>query len=656
MGISTTSTRKRSDDDRHPNRSEIASLPEVLKTYWGFDDFLPLQREAMQCVMEDRDSLVVMPTGGGKSLCFQAPALVREGLAVVVSPLLALMKDQVDALNTCGIPAAAVNSTLAIDEKRRIAQQVEAGQLRLLYMSPERLVAPRTLEFLQNQHVSFFAVDEAHCISAWGHDFRPEYRGLGLLRDRFPNSAIHAYTATATESVRSDIVKQLGLRDAEILVGNFHRPNLQYHVAPRKHGFGQICEVLDRFRGQSGIVYCITRAEVDRTCNMLREQGYSALPYHAGMTDEDRIRNQDAFLAEQVDTIVATIAFGMGIDKSNVRYVIHAGMPKSLENYQQESGRAGRDGVEAECRLLYSGRDVMTWKRLIERMPAEARQAATGALEKIDRYATSVECRHASLLAHFGQQLRGGPCNACDVCLGTLEVMEDALVTGQKILSCVLRVGERFGADYVSLVLTGSQEQRIVAAGHDKLSTWGLLRTFRRQDVRQWIEQLVGQGYLHKEGEFNVIRVTDDGRRLLSGQLTPTLLRPTKQSRAQPSRVATDSWEGVDRELFDVLRQLRREEATRRSVPAYIVFSDATLRDLARRRPSTLEGFLEVHGIGQKKAADFGRLFVDCITTYCAQHNVNREVQMGSTARRSDERAKQSSHEFGANKQCGEQG
>jgi ATP-dependent DNA helicase RecQ len=626
MATSATSTQAsysrsgRTDEQHEP-------LQQVLKTYWGFDEYLPLQREAMQCVMEDRDSLVVMPTGGGKSLCFQAPAMCREGLAIVVSPLLALMKDQADALTTCGIPAAAVNSTLAADEKRRIAEQVKAGQLRLLYMSPERLVTPRTLEFLQNQHVSFFAIDEAHCISAWGHDFRPEYRDLRSLRDRFPTSPIHAYTATATETVRNDIAEQLGLRNAEVLIGDFRRANLQYHVARRQRGLNQICSVIERFRGQSGIVYCITRAEVDKTCALLRELSYSALPYHAGMTDDERIRNQEAFLTEQTDTIVATIAFGMGIDKSNVRYVIHAGMPKSLENYQQESGRAGRDGVEAECWLLYSGRDVITWKHLIERAPIEARAAATAALEKIDRYATSVQCRHASLLEHFDQQWSYGPCDACDVCLGTLEVMDDALVLGQKILSCVLRVGERYGADYISLVLTGSKEQRIVASGHDQLSTWGLLSEFRRQDVRQWIEQLVGQGFLCKEGEFHTVHVTAEGRRLLAGQHTPTLLRPAKQTRTATRAAHLDSWEGVDRALFDTLRQLHREEATQRSVPAYIVFGDATLRDMARRRPSSLKTFLEVHGVGQKKADDFGRQFVECITSYCEQHGVAIDVQ-----------------------------
>ncbi len=602
------------------------AVQQVLKQYWGFDAFLPLQREAIQSVLENRDSLVVMPTGGGKSLCYQAPALCREGVAVVVSPLLALMKDQVDGLVACGVPAAAVNSTHGSEEKRQVARQVESGELRLLYMSPERLVTPRTLDFLANQNVSFFAIDEAHCISAWGHDFRPEYRGLRTLRERFPNVAVHAYTATATDQVRRDIVTQLGLQEPEILVGDFHRSNLQYHVARRERGLGQLCEVIDRFRDQSGIVYCITRAEVDRTTTLLRELGYSALPYHAGMSDDERIRNQDAFLTERANTIVATIAFGMGIDKSNVRYVVHLGMPKSLENYQQESGRAGRDGVEAECRLLFSGRDLMTWKRMLGDLPEEARDAAFSSLEKMNAYATAVTCRHKMLVEHFGQSWTRGPCNACDVCVGSLAVVDDALVIGQKILSCVLRLEQRFGADYVSQVLVGSQDQRILAAGHNQLSTWGLLRDLRRQDVRQWIEQLGSQGFLRKEGEYNTVEVTDEGRRLLRGELMPTLLQPAKASRAATSRSVTDSWEGVDQGLFDALRQLRREIALQRTVPAYIVFGDATLREMARQRPSSLPALLEVRGVGQQKLADFGEQFIDGIVTYCSERQLSMDV------------------------------
>jgi ATP-dependent DNA helicase RecQ len=324
--------------------------------------------------------------------------------------------------------------------------------------------------------------------------------------------------------------------------------------------------------------------------------------------------------------IVATIAFGMGIDKSNVRYVVHAGMPKSLENYQQESGRAGRDGEEAECWLLFSGRDAMTWKRLLSNVPGEACDAALASLEKIESYATSVTCRHAALVEHFGQPWTRGACSACDVCLGELEVVEDPLTIGQKILSCVVRLHERYGADYVSLVLVGSEDERIRSAGHNELSTWGLMRDVRRQDVRQWIEQLVAQGFLRKEGEYNTISVTDPGRRLLRAECAPTLLRPSKASRARDRRTSPDSWDGVDRELFDTLRQLRRDVAAERAVPAYIVFGDATLREMSRQRPTTLPGMLEVRGVGQQKLADLGQRFLDCITTYCRERGLEMEV------------------------------
>lgn len=611
-------------------------LQQILKDYWGYDDFLPLQQEAMQCVLDDHDSLVVMPTGGGKSLCYQAPALCRDGLVVVVSPLIALMKDQVDALRACGIPAAAVNSTLAVGKRRAVAQEIQRGRLRLMYMSPERLLAARTLKFLQSQRVGFFAVDEAHCISAWGHDFRPEYRDLSRLRDYFPGVAIHAYTATATEQVRSDISSQLGLKDPIKLVGDFHRPNLQYHVRRRERGLNQICSVLDHFRGQSGIIYCITRAEVEKTCGLLCKMGYSALPYHAGLADEDRTHHQEAFLTEQTETIVATIAFGMGIDKSNVRYVIHAGMPKSLENYQQESGRAGRDGVEAECWLFHSSRDLMSWKRIIDECRGDARKAAETSLECMAAYCASVVCRHASLVGHFGQTWNRARCNACDVCLGKLEVVDHALETGQAILSAVARVHEKFGADYVSMVLAGSRDKRILTNGHDRITPWGTLSDYRRQDVRQWIEQLVNQDFLCKDPEYHVVGVTNKGRRLLTGELSPTLLQPVRSGIDQAPVSAIDSWEGVDRGLFEVLRTLRRTEANARSIAAYIVFSDATLRDMARRRPSTPNGLLDVHGVGQKKLSDFGKTFIDCIVDYCQKHNVPTDQPLEPSPMRSE--------------------
>jgi ATP-dependent DNA helicase RecQ len=604
-----------------------SALCDVLKRYWGYDSFLPLQEEAMACVMSGRDSVVVLPTGGGKSLCFQAPAMCLDGLAVVVSPLISLMKDQVDALTSCGVPAACVNSTLSFDEKRRVADEIRDGQLRLLYVAPERLVQPRTIEFLSSAKVSLVAIDEAHCISEWGHDFRPEYRELRFLKEVFPNIGIHAYTATATEQVRADIAANLKLDNPEVLIGSFDRPNLTYRVERRRDRLKQILEVLDRRRGEPGIVYCIRRRDVDETAEALTGLGIRARPYHAGLSDAERHRNQDAFIQEKVDVIVATVAFGMGIDKSNVRYVIHAGMPKSIESYQQESGRAGRDGLEAECCLFYSGGDFGIWKRLLSELEGDAYQAALNSLGAMYDFCTGVVCRHRSLVKYFGQSYPDQLCGACDVCLGDLDLVDDPLTIGQKILSCVVRLRQTFGGDYTALVLAGSEEQRIKQNGHDQLSTWGILKEESRRNIRDWIEQLVGQAYLQKSGEYNVLQVTADGRRLLQGDVTPRLLKPRTAKTKSRAAFDDDSWEGVDRDLFEALRTLRREKADERAVPAYVVFGDAALRDMARRRPSSLEGFLDVKGVGEKKCADYGDTFVDCITRYCREHELSTDLK-----------------------------
>lgn len=606
-------------------------LLDVLQRYWGYDGFRPLQEEAMQSVLAGRDSVVVLPTGGGKSLCYQAPAMCLEGMAVVVSPLISLMKDQVDALQSNGIPAAFVNSTQSSEERSRVADDIRGERIKLLYVSPEKLVQERMIEFLKGVNVSTFAIDEAHCVSEWGHDFRPEYRQLNLLRANFPDIGLHAYTATATERVRHDIAKSLELREPEILVGSFDRPNLIYKVERRKSGLGQIREVLDRHRGESGIIYCTTRNDVDKLSLELSGQDLRALPYHAGMPDEERHRNQDAFIEERCDIIVATVAFGMGIDKSNVRFVIHYGMPKALENYQQESGRAGRDGLEADCCLFYSGSEMIRWRRMIdESPPGAAREAAFQSLEAMSRFATGATCRHRTLVNYFGQDLPAEQiesCGACDVCLGQLDLVEDAQTIGQKILSSVFRQEQRFGSDYTTMVLKGSKEQRVLQNGHDRLSTYGLLADISQKTVRDWIEQLVGQEFLKKEGEYNILKITDHGWRLLRGEATPKLLKPaapTKEKRK--AAVIEDSWDGVDRGLFDKLRELRLAKAQMLGVPAYIVFGDTALRDMARRRPTTLAGFRSVKGVGEKKLADFGQEFIACITDYCRLHGVPPDV------------------------------
>lgn len=591
----------------------IQQLRDVLKTQWGYDGFLPLQQEAMQCVLEDRDSVVVLPTGGGKSLCFQAPAVVRSGVGLVVSPLISLMKDQVDGLNAAGVPAACLNSSMEPDSRRRVFEDLGAGNLKLLYIAPERLVQPGMLDTLAASNVSLVAIDEAHCISQWGHDFRPEYRQLKLLKERLPGIAIHAYTATATIQVREDMIEELELSDPEVLVGSFDRPNLSYKIMLRDGGTDQMATIMDRHRDESGIIYCISRRDVEKTSEELNRRGYQTRPYHAGMTDEERRDNQDAFIGERVDTIVATVAFGMGIDKSNVRYVIHAAMPKSLEGYQQETGRAGRDGLEAECCLLYTGGDYGRWRAILDGSDSEPTEGAWQSLQAMQDFAGGVVCRHVALVEYFGQSLDSDNCGACDVCLGELDQVEDPLVIGQKILSSVIRQEQRFGADYTVKVLRGSSEQRILDNRHDQLSTYGLLADEDVRAVRGWVEQLVAQGFLAKVGEYNVLILTESGRQLLAGEVTPRLLKPARVARARKSRAHDDSWEGVDRDLFERLRELRRELADEKSVPAYVVFGDASLRDMARQRPATPAEFLEVHGVGQKKAADYGEVFLAAI-------------------------------------------
>lgn len=606
-----------------PAESEI-QLKQVLERYWGYGNFLPLQRDAMQSVVDHRDSVVVLPTGGGKSLCFQAPAMCLGGVALVVSPLISLMKDQVDGLRECGVPAAYVNSTLTYAEKRQVANDLRRGAIRLLYIAPERLVVGRTMDFLKTLDLSLIAIDEAHCISAWGHDFRPEYRELQVLRQNFPGIGIHAYTATATPRVMEDIAEQLQLADPNFLVGSFDRPNLIYRVMRRDGGLNQIRSVIDRHSGESGVIYCISRKDVERTCASLVDAGYRALPYHAGLDDSQRKRNQDAFMNEDAETIVATVAFGMGIDKSNVRYVVHAGMPKSLENYQQESGRAGRDGLEAECVLVYSGQDFLTWQRMIEDSEAAGVEGALKSLEAMWRFCSGVTCRHAGLVEHFGQEIEVS-CQACDVCLGDLDLVEDPLTIGQKILSCVARLRQSYGGDYTSKVLAGSNEAQIQQRGHSELSTYGILSHENKRTIRDWIEQLAGQGFLEKEGEYNLLQITTRGQQLLRGELTPQLLRPVQKRDRKRARPSGDSWEGVDRKLFEHLRELRREEATNRGVPPYMVFDDAALRDMARRKPSTHAAFHQVRGVGEKKLNDFGDLFVDAIVNFCEQNGLTTD-------------------------------
>lgn len=614
------------------------SPAELLRQYWGYDTFLPHQEEAILSALAGRSSLVVMPTGGGKSVCYQIPALLRDGLTIVVSPLISLMKDQVDALRTCGIPAAALNSSLAASRQQEVLRDAASGRIRLLYVAPERLLTDQLLGFLEDHSPAGFAVDEAHCISTWGHDFRPEYRLLRRVREQFADRPWQALTATATPAVREDIVAQLGLSAPDVFVGSFHRPNLVYHVARRTSGWNQVCEVMETHRNEAGIIYAIARSRVEQLSDTLNRLGFRTQPYHAGLTDQQRARNQEALIQDEIDAIVATVAFGMGIDKPNVRYVIHAEMPKSIESYQQESGRAGRDGLDADCWLFYSAQDYQVWQRIIDAGGEEDRARAEKALHDVHAYCHSVACRHKYLVEYFGQTL-DTTCTSCDVCRGGLTRVSDPLRVGQMILSCVLRCREQFGADHISKVLTGSQEARVLQFGHHELSTWGLLKETPRRQVRDWIDQLLAQQYLAKVGEYSVLKVTDTGWQLLRGQAEPVLMQTVRPMAAvTPSRIF-DSWEGVDRELFERLRMLRRELAAEANVAAFIIFSDATLRDVARRRPTTAEFLLSVHGIGQRKAADYGPRVLELIGQWCAEKGVDGNVEyQGEGTSRSRER------------------
>lgn len=599
------------------------NLRRVLSAYWGYDGFRPLQYEAMSCALRGVDSLVVLPTGGGKSLCYQVPALCMDGMTLVVSPLISLMKDQVDALRACGVEADCVNSSLSPGERRNVARRIRQGTTKLLYLAPERLMIDSTLAYLSDVEISMIAVDEAHCISAWGHDFRPEYRRLGLVKEYFPDVSIHAFTATATERVQRDVIEQLGLREPEVFVGSFDRPNLTYRVVRRTQRIKQIRQVIDRHPQESGIIYCISRNDVETVCQSLQDAGYRSAAYHAGLEDRARQRAQEDFINDRVETIVATIAFGMGIDKPDVRYVIHAGMPKSLENYQQETGRAGRDGLESECVLLFSGNDYHVWKTMIE--SSEENEGALDALQAMYKYCSSVTCRHRALVQHFGQRYVDEHCSACDVCLEEIQTVDDSLVIAQKILSCVARLGQRFGGEYTSLVLAGSNDQRIESRGHDQLSTYGLLGDQDRRTIREWIEQLVEQHYLEKSGEFNVLSITPLGRIVLKGEATPRLLKPHQRSeRTAKNRTATN-WDGVDRELFDALRELRKRLARDQGVPAYIVFGDATLREMARVRPSSTTTLLQVKGVGFHKLEQFGEAFLAELNRVCRERELSRD-------------------------------
>jgi len=605
-----------------PDASQVL---DVVRRCWGFDAFRPLQDEAIAAALAGRDSLVVLPTGGGKSLCYQVPPLMSGRTDVVVSPLISLMKDQVDGLAAVGYPAAALHGNMNDRQRHEVQCGLDRGEYRLLFVAPERLFQPGFLERLAGLDVGRFVIDEAHCISHWGHDFRPEYRRLAVLRDRFPGASLHAFTATATARVRDDIVEQLGLREPAILVGRFDRPNLVYRIIPQVDRRRQTLDALRRHAGEAAIVYCLSRKDTETMAGFLCDAGLRAAHYHAGMDSAERRQTQEAFAQEGLDVVVATVAFGMGVDRGNVRCVVHASLPRSIEHYQQETGRAGRDGLEAECVLLYTAADVLRWESLVRHSAEENAQseevlaARLGHLRELQRYASAMACRHRLLSEYFGQTYEPADCRACDVCLGEVEGIDEATVVAQKILSCVARVGERFGVGHVADVLLGAENEAVRRLGHDRLSTYGLLQEHSKKEVRSWIYQLVDQQLVSRtDGDRPVLLLNDRSWAVMRGHAPVRLFRPKKVAKER-TQVEEASWEHVDRGLFDRLRAWRREVATQRGVPPYVILHDRTLRALSASRPTQLDALGQIHGMGEKRIADFGADLIQVVNDYCRE-------------------------------------
>lgn len=600
-------------------------LGDTLKRVFGYDSFRPHQREIIAAWLEGRDVFALLPTGGGKSLCFQLPALLREGLTVVISPLIALMKDQVDALTAAGVAATFLNSGLDEEEARARLRGLHRGQYKLLYVAPERLLLEGWADNLLNWNVTGVAIDEAHCVSDWGHDFRPEYRQLARLRGLLPGIPVMALTATATDRVRGDIVAQLALKDPAVFTSSFNRPNLTYRVLVKDRPLHQIVDFLSRREGESGIIYCASRAATERVAEALCARGHKAVAYHAGLESAQRSERQEQFLRDEARIVCATIAFGMGINKPNVRWVLHHDLPKNIESYYQETGRSGRDGLPAECVLLYSAGDAVKQRHFIDQMDDEhERSVATAQLGQILRYAESAGCRRGELLAYFGEAFPLSTCAACDNCLSPRDSY-DGTIQAHKFLSCVYRIrqasGFGVGLNHVVDVLLGSDSEKIRRWRHEALSTYGVGKDQSRAAWLHVGRETIRLGFAQlAAGEYPTVELTPAGLAVLRERASVTLIKPLAlrpAKRAAPS--ANPDEAPYDEILFEQLRILRKRLADERNVPAYIILGDTSLRALARQRPLTVAGMNSIPGMGEKKRADFGRTFADAIAGYLAR-------------------------------------
>ncbi len=593
------------------------TIHETLRAVFGFQQFRSPQQEVIEQVCSGEDVFLVMPTGGGKSLCYQIPALQRDGLAIIVSPLISLMKDQVDALNANGVAAACFNSSLTGDEARLVSRQMESGELNLLYVAPERLMQPEFLQRISSLKLALFAIDEAHCISQWGHDFRPDYVQIGRLRGLFPQVPIVAMTATADPETRKDIIRQLGIESAKVHVAGFDRPNITYSVIPKNKPFNQLTSFLSGRQGEAGIIYALSRKRVEEVAEKLRLAGFAASAYHAGLPDEERRRVQDAFRRDDLRIVVATVAFGMGIDKPNVRFVVHYDMPKSVESYYQETGRAGRDGLPSEALMLFGMGDVMTARSLIENSDnAERVRIELQKLNAMVAYAEALTCRRRALLAYFGD-LQHHDCDNCDICNDPPQRF-DASEQARKVLSCVYRVGERFGARHVIDVLRGAKLQRIIELRHHELSTYGIGADLSAVEWENVIRQLIHLGYLVQDfTRYGVLGLSATARPVLKGETEVILGRPREVVETEKkSRRRSGAGEGAHRALFEELRSLRKQIADAAGVPPFVVFSDATLLELSKIRPTDERDLLRINGVGQVKLERYGSRFLNAINDY----------------------------------------
>ena len=600
----------------------------VLKTVFGYDEFRPLQKDIITNVLKGHDTLAVMPTGGGKSLCYQLPALILKGITVVVSPLISLMQDQVTSLETTGIHSAFLNSSLSWEEYCATVDDIKSGNVKIIYVSAEGLATSKIRELLSSPElkISCITIDEAHCVSQWGHDFRPDYLEIRSIRHLFPKAVMLALTATATEHVRQDICQNLGMKTPKVFISSFNRANIYLEVQPKRGAMETVINYIRKHAGDSGIIYCNSRKSVEEIAETLDKKGYSALPYHAGLSDEVRAKNQNLFIKDEVQIIVATIAFGMGINKPNVRYVINYDLPKSIEEYYQEIGRAGRDGLPASALLLYSPGDIHKNKFFIE--DSADPEKAELLLKGMINFATSRTCRRRTLLAYFGELYEDNAECCCDICSAPAPELKDVTIPAQKLLCCIIRTNQRFGAGYVTDVLLGSKAQRIIDNGHNKITTWGIGTEYSKQEWLELCDLLIDEHYIRKTGDYNILELTDAGKKLVASRAELKLpMRTTMRAYSKSStgtyntnvrgeKIVAEKPAANDElaeKIMNNLKAWRKRKADDLNIAPYMIFGDKTLLDLAAKKPKTRNDLLNIYGIGRVKAEEFGRSILQII-------------------------------------------